>query len=257
MIDSIQRGGGRQRGLWAAPATLFAVLVLLPALPAASAECPSKPYREIADTQSPPNLGLLKLRLINYKCFGAYDRDVARVLASARQYVERRAPRVTKPAIVLDVDETALSNWRQMLANDFGYIVEGPCDMQPNFACGVRAWELSAQAEVIKPTLSLFKAARRKGVAIFFITGRTDGAEARAALEANLRAAGYEGWSELIMRPPGTRTVSAAAFKAAERAKIEKRGYRIIANVGDQRSDLTGGHAERRFRVPNPFYFIR
>jgi len=26
--------------------------------------------------------------------------------------------------------------------------------------------------------------------------------------------------------------------------------------VGDQLSDLSGGHAERTFKVPNPFYFV-
>ncbi|HWP26857.1 MAG TPA: HAD family acid phosphatase [Xanthobacteraceae bacterium] len=249
-------GDGTRCGLRVTWAALLAALMLLPALPAAGAECPGKPYRETADAAAPPNLGLLKRRLINYKCFGGYDRDVARVLARAQRHVERRAPRVKQPALVLDVDETALSNWRQMLANDFGYIIEGPCDMQPGFACGVRAWERLAQAEPIKPTLALFNAAKRKGVAIFFITGRTDGVQERAALETNLRGAGYEGWTELIMRPPGFNASSAADFKAAERAKIERRGFRIIANVGDQWSDLRGGHAERRFRVPNPFYFI-
>ena len=33
-------------------------------------------------------------------------------------------------------------------------------------------------------------------------------------------------------------------------------GYLIILNVGDQESDLTGGFADRTFKLPNPFYFI-
>ena len=33
-------------------------------------------------------------------------------------------------------------------------------------------------------------------------------------------------------------------------------GFTIIANVGDQPSDLAGGYAERTFLVPNPFYRI-
>jgi acid phosphatase len=45
-------------------------------------------------------------------------------------------------------------------------------------------------------------------------------------------------------------------FKRAERAKIAARGFTIVANVGDQQSDLDGGYAERTFRVPNPFYFL-
>jgi acid phosphatase len=58
------------------------------------------------------------------------------------------------------------------------------------------------------------------------------------------------------MRPAGTRTPSVADFKAPERAKIEMKGYTIIANVGDQPSDLAGGHAERTFQLPNPFYRV-
>lgn len=45
-------------------------------------------------------------------------------------------------------------------------------------------------------------------------------------------------------------------YKSGERAEIEADGYRIIANVGDQESDLQGGHADRAFKLPNPFYFI-
>jgi uncharacterized Zn finger protein len=41
-----------------------------------------------------------------------------------------------------------------------------------------------------------------------------------------------------------------------ERGKIEAQGYNIIANVGDQPSDLSGEHAERTFQLPNPFYRI-
>jgi hypothetical protein len=44
--------------------------------------------------------------------------------------------------------------------------------------------------------------------------------------------------------------------KSGERAKIEDQGYRVIANVGDQYSDLAGGHAGVAFKLPNPFYFI-
>jgi len=30
---------------------------------------------------------------------------------------------------------------------------------------------------------------------------------------------------------------------------------RLIANIGDRDSDLAGGHAERAFKLPDPFYF--
>jgi acid phosphatase len=37
---------------------------------------------------------------------------------------------------------------------------------------------------------------------------------------------------------------------------IETKGFTIIANIGDQESNLAGGLAERKFKVPNPVYFI-
>jgi putative acid phosphatase of HAD superfamily subfamily IIIB len=33
-------------------------------------------------------------------------------------------------------------------------------------------------------------------------------------------------------------------------------GYTIIANMGDQLSDLEGGFAECAFKVPNPLYTV-
>ena len=30
----------------------------------------------------------------------------------------------------------------------------------------------------------------------------------------------------------------------------------ILVNIGDQQSDLAGGHARRAFKLPSPFYFI-
>ena len=48
------------------------------------------------------------------------------------------------------------------------------------------------------------------------------------------------------------------AYKTKERIKVEAEpeGYTIIANVGDQMSDIDGEHSGCRFKVPNPFYFI-
>ena len=208
---------------------------------------------QTAPCSSPANLGDFKEQLTQYKRSGRYDRDVAAVLRTAEQYVARRAPTVRKPALILDIDETSLSNWPQIQANDYGRIVNGPCDLAGG-PCGQTAWQLRSEDEPIAPTLQLFKTARQKGVSVFFITGRSE--NVRSATEANLRKAGYEGWSAVVMRPAGSTTPSAADYKAPERAKIARQGFTIIANVGDQPSDLAGGYAERTFLVPNPFYRI-
>lgn len=205
-------------------------------------------------TSQPPNLGDLKQQILEYKRSGGYERDLAAVAAAAQEHVEKRAGEVQKPALVLDIDETSLSNWPEIAANDFGYIPGGPCRRLPAGPCGLSSWERSGRAKAIAPTLKLYNAAKQKGVSVFFITGRREGE--RAATAANLRRAGYRDWAGLILRPAGSKTTSAADYKSAERAKIEGRGYTIIANVGDQPSDLAGGHAERTFLLPDPFYRI-
>jgi HAD superfamily, subfamily IIIB (Acid phosphatase) len=45
-------------------------------------------------------------------------------------------------------------------------------------------------------------------------------------------------------------------YKTSKRIDIENRGYTIVASLGDQKSDLAGGHAEMTFKIPNPFHFI-
>ncbi len=45
-------------------------------------------------------------------------------------------------------------------------------------------------------------------------------------------------------------------YKSGTRAHIESLGYDIVANFGDQFSDLNGGFANRTFKMPNPNYFL-
>ena len=90
-----------------------------------------------------------------------------------------------------------------------------------------------------------------RGIAVFFINGRPD--ISASVTEQNLNAAGYTERAGVSFKPTEGETIP---YKSGERAKIEQEGYRIIANVGDQESDLAGGYADRSFKLPNPFYFI-
>jgi len=157
---------------------------------------------------------------------------------------------------VLDIDETSLTNWPNLAADDFGFIADGSCDVLPVGPCGFNRWILKSSAEAIEPARKLFEAAKFNGVAVIFITGRPD--KQRDATILNLDHAGFDGWTELRTRPDrDDRTVQ--DYKTAERIKVEAEpeGYIIIANVGDQMSDIDGGHGGCTFKVPNPFYFIR
>jgi len=203
------------------------------------------------DMTQPLNLGELKLQILHYVCSGAYDSEVAKVLSEAQTYVEARTGEVSRPAIVLDIDETSLSNWEEIFHNDFGFFAEGDCDLNSKRACGQGDWDRSARAVAIAPTVDLFNAAKAHHVAVFFITGRRDVWGERDATEFNLHKVGYDGWDGLYLRPQESNEHSVAPYKTWARSDIEAHGYTIIANVGDQWSDLANGHAERRFKLPN------
>jgi predicted secreted acid phosphatase len=145
-------------------------------------------------------------------------------------------------------------NWPNLKANDFGFIKDGPCPEQQDFACGFDDWISKASARAIQPTLDLFNAAIARNVAVFFITGRRE--RQRQTTLWNLDRAGFQGWAKLSTRPDNDSDTSIVPFKSGERRKIEQNGYTVIANVGDQQSDLEGGFAECQFKVPNPFYLI-
>jgi predicted secreted acid phosphatase len=209
----------------------------------------------VATPAQPPNVGDAITAAAAYKESGAYDRDVAAVAQQAAEWISERAPLVPRPALVLDIDETALSNWEVITRDNFGRPISGPCDLALDGPCGWAAWDQLGHDPAIVPTLRVFERARALNVAVFFITGRPE--EQREATERNLLAAGYGGYERLYTVPNGSRVSSAADFKAPIRAEIERAGYTIIANVGDQPSDLFGGYAEKMFLLPNPFYRVR
>ncbi len=203
---------------------------------------------------APVNVGDAALNATRYHDSGAYERDFNSVLQDAEDWIRLRSSHVVKPAVILDIDETSLSNWPEIAANQFAYFREGQCASLPKGPCGVEAWEQSARAEAFPETLSLYNMAQQHGVSLFFVTGRYE--RERNDTARNLESAGYHGWVKLVLRPEGSHTPSASDYKSAERARIEQEGYHIIANIGDQPSDLAGGHAERGFLLPNPFYRV-
>jgi acid phosphatase len=146
-----------------------------------------------------------------------------------------------KLALVLDIDETALSNYTAISADNFTY---GP---------NSQAEAVNQIGVAIQPTLKLYRDAQSRGIAVFFITGRPE-AERQPTIE-NLQREGYSNWAGLTLKQPGT-TMTTVQYKSGARAAIEQQGYHIIANVGDQYSDLAGGHADVAYKLANPFYFL-
>jgi predicted secreted acid phosphatase len=237
-------------------ATAFVSALAMAANPAlaGSEACPAPVEDHIPKApQGTLNLGPIKELLLEYHQ-KYYDIDVAAVFDSVRRYIEQNAAQSERPALVLDIDETSLTNWPNLLADNFGFVPEGPCEALPAGPCGFDEWIAKGTARAIEPARELFKAAKSKGVAVIFITGRPN--RQRDATVLNLDHAGFDGWTELRTRPDRDDLATVQEFKTAERTKVEAEGYTIIANVGDQMSDVDGEHSGCRFKIPNPFYFI-
>ena len=106
---------------------------------------------------------------------------------------------------------------------------------------------------MIAPTLDLYRLRAqqgRRGVLHHRAPGRGPD-----PTESNLQAAGFDQGYTLTTKPSGAPPT--IEYKSGERARIEEElGFTILVNVGDQDSDLAGGHARRAFKLPNPMYFI-
>ncbi|MBI2814062.1 MAG: HAD family acid phosphatase [Opitutae bacterium] len=222
--------------------------LLSPLLAAGLALALLAPVSQAQQTAEPRNLQALKQEITAYVATGQYGREVAEVAAQANKYLVKRIPKgipkrdkvSTKLAVVFDIDETTLSNVRHIQAMDYGYVPKA-----------WDAWVSEGQCTAIYPVQAVYQTALNAKIDVFFITGRRE--SDAPGTERNLRQVGYESWTRIIYKPAGF-TESTKAFKIDARRKLAAEGYLIIANLGDQNSDLAGGYAERVFKLPNPFY---
>ena len=200
-----------------------------------------------APREPQPNLGLYKQELRHWHDSGEYAACFARSAAPGRAWLERVIA-AKKPgekiAVVFDIDETLLSNWRYLSAGDF--VLNYP---------GFKAWTRVNNDPPLGPTSEIFERAKAAGIPIFLISGRHEAQ--RADTVRQLRTVGLTGWTALHLRPDANMDKSIVPFKSGVRRQLTAQGYRIVLNMGDQYSDLEGGFAERKIKLPNPFYFIR
>ncbi|WSB85845.1 hydrolase [Streptomyces cellulosae] len=155
--------------------------------------------------------------------YDTWQRDCRAVMDQALPYVKQRIAAARpgeKQAIVLDIDNTALET-------DFGFSFPQPAN---------------------EPVLEVARYAEERGVDLFFVTARPG--IIYAPTEWNLDRAGYES-SGLYVRGFIDLFRNVAEYKTAQRTDIERKGYTIIANIGNSATDLSGGHAERTFKLPD------
>ncbi len=215
------------------------------------AQRPAGRVATLAPSEHLQNLDTLKDQLRSYHACtcscGCYARDLDIEADRAIAFLRQRAthnPAHRKLVMVLDIDETTLSNYEEMQKVGFAYDSRAFND-----------WVETASASAIPGTLRLVKEARHLGVGVIFLTGRPD--TQRAATEKNLRSQGFDGYAELRMRAPADAHSSAVEFKSAQRRQVAAEGYTIVLSVGDQWSDLRGApEAEFSVKYPNPYYYI-
>jgi|tagenome__1003787_1003787.scaffolds.fasta_scaffold20934195_2 predicted secreted acid phosphatase len=228
------------------------------------------------------NLDVLRQQLKNYygdpmgtgvtPADSNYGKEAAQVAASGSRFLARahHHGKGTK-AILMDVDDTTLNTWNYEIAANFAYTPASNAE----FVVGQKFPPVYGMVEMAT-------AAEREGYAIFYLTGR--GAAQEAATLGNLTAdgvgvdAGYPKPTTLGNGEDGLFTKPAVAdypdylkaacaddpkgscttvhYKTATREHIESLGYDIVANFGDQYSDLKGGYADKTFKLPNPTYFL-
>jgi acid phosphatase len=225
-------------------------LTILLAVSLLAVRLPAQTVGVSAPAHEPANLGKLKTLLESYHdctcTCGCYTKSLDQQAQIALNFLNHRAapPQKGKLALVLDIDDTSLSTYPEMISEDFGFNSD-------RWA----TWARTSSAPAISGTLRLYQRARELGVAVFFITGRLD--TLRGATEANLRNAGYEQWDGLTMRTQAQANEKTIPYKSDARAAIVAQGYTMILNVGDQWSDLRGKPtAQFSVKLPDPFYYI-
>jgi predicted secreted acid phosphatase len=128
-------------------------------------------------------------------------------------------------------------------------------------------WVQDARFPAVPGMKRVVKAAQSHGCKVFGVTGR--GADQKKATLRNLHKfygdaftsrRYFTKWADGKQPKYITCEVADACtrveFKSQTRAHIEQKfGVKIIANFGDQFSDLLGGHG-RAVKLPNPTYYL-
>lgn len=206
--------------------------------------CAAAQGAEGAKAAEPPNLTDLKRSIVDYHDSGQWEADIAEADRRGQDYLAQRlAQGVSKPAIVLDIDDTSVSTYGYAKGINFGFDQESSDE-----------YVLARGPVGIAATRDLVRFADSHGVAIFFVTGRRESPQMREASLLDLEEEGFPEPDALYLRSADDHRPSVVPYKSGTRAEIERQGYQIILSVGDQESDLAGGHAERGVKLPNPMY---
>ncbi|MCW2594905.1 MAG: acid phosphatase [Jatrophihabitans sp.] len=189
------------------------------------------------------------------KEMAAVEQNAAKWLAHPRKGHDYPVPPNQGPkAVLLDIDDTTLNTFNYEIYSNFAF----------NPATNA-AFVNSAAFPAVPGMPTLVNQAVGQGYTIFFLTGRPEGQ--RPGTVTNLANAGYPSvpsghlfLKDQVNQPwlaSCSPTCTTIQYKSLTRKHIEKDlGFDIVANFGDQFSDLAGGYADQTFKLPNPMYFL-
>jgi len=205
------------------------------ALPANDVKPPPQVEKDFGNT-----IGIDFSKTAQYK--KETDKAIEDAYAACKKFLSEKESGKAKgrPAIVSDLDETLIDNRPHFEAT--------PKFNWPAF----ETWIKKADAPLLPRTAEFLQWARKRGFAVFFVTGRREGLRADTIANLIKRDVAYDG---LLMRKDGDRG-TAESVKIPLRESIEKMGFTIVVNIGDQWSDLKGGHAVDCEKLPNKIYLV-
>ena len=166
-------------------------------------------------------------------------------------------------AVVFDADDTTL--WT--------YDMEDGA-MHFNFDPKIQNddWVIPGKFPATPGMVDLVNEVEARGYDVYGITGRGESQE-QATLD-NLTKVGYDEFNaDNFFTKPATLPAyldchssvdpnddpakcNTVEYKSGTRAYIESTGETIVLNIGDQYSDLQGGHAMDTVKLPNPTYYL-
>ncbi len=159
------------------------------------------------------------------------------VVHQAQAYLDK-IPASPNKVVITDLDETLLNNT--------DYYAQYKTFTPASWL----AWDKKIHYN--QSVLELLKKAKARGFSVMFITGRPPDQGLRF-----LEQTSDIPWDGFFFKP---RTVHASStvFKTSVRHVLQKMGYQIVLNIGDQYSDLDTPlkSYSQDFKLPNVLYFI-
>lgn len=186
------------------------------------------------------NLDSAKTIVQNYYESGQFVADMTEIVNDAISYINAKELKENS-AVVLDIDETVLSNYNHTKEIGFGFRIDI-----------WNEWLKQGNAQVVPQMKRFYDYLISKKIKVVFLTGRYE--ETRESTNINLANQGFVVFDTLITRAPSEEKLPATKFKEEKRIELTQNGYDIIMCVGDQWSDLEGKFTGYKVKLPNYLY---